>query len=577
MKKHIFPYLFLLCSGFLFGQDLPPNPPRELPALPSDLMERLSPEPETAETPAGSGAADTAGESSGFPAPEEQAAVTETGEPPEEIPSVRKTAGAVPSGQVREDPASAAPEAPPPAGTGFKRPVPALPVMPPGPYKPASQKSVEDQRLDTISFGTESEIVSLIQTLKNENVDYMDDALISLVQNTMNRNILSGVFSFFSERTREGLEDRALRALEDWDIEATDSVLGAIDYLGKLNVEAAISPLKALVDTDEQRFKNAAFRSLGRIGGSIPEEAEKIADYLIDYYINRNPGDENRRDIIVALGETGSPKGIEFLSAIVDNNDERAPLRIAALEALARIGDSAGLDAVLSGVSSQDPNVRAAAVGALGPFDGPEVTAAILEAFRDSFYRTRIGAAQAAGKRKLAIAVSYLAYRAERDEVPQVKDEAIRALGAIGIPEAEQVLEAFFEGRKNPDRTRVLAAEMLIRDYADSYAEKLVVELDDAKERNQTALYNGFLRVVGSAKTPSLEAVTRRFLASGGVIEKSYALDMTANNEFRGLIEEVRALTDPKNGNLARKAQATLEKLDPSAMPPAGERAEAET
>jgi HEAT repeat protein len=463
----------------------------------------------------------------------------------------------VPSGAETETPARVSRRSEPPS-------------PPPGPYLPASQKTIEEQRLDTIRFGTENEIASLVQTLKSENADYLDDALITLVRDTMNRNILSGVFSFFGDREKPGLEDRALRALEDWDMEAAGVVLSAVDYLGKLKVEAAIPPLKALLDAEERRFMNAAFRSLGFIGGGIPGESEEIALYLIDYYTNRDPGDENRRDIIIALGETSSPAAVEFLSDIAGNSDERVPLRMAALEALAGIGAPAGLDAILAGAASQDPNVRSAAVGALGPFDGPEVTAAILEAFRDSFYRTRIGAARAAGTRKLEAAVPYLAYRAERDDVPQVKDEAVKALGAIGTGEAEAVLASFFEERKNPDRTRILAAEMLIRDHAEAYAEKLAAELDDAKGRNQTALYNGFLRVIGSAKAPSLEAVTRRFLASGGVIEKSYALDMTANNEFRGLLGEVRTLTDPKNGNLARKAQSVLEKLDPSAKPGAG-------
>ncbi|MDR0759854.1 MAG: HEAT repeat domain-containing protein [Treponema sp.] len=460
-------------------------------------------------------------------------------------------------------------------------PVPAPPGVPPGPYRPASQKTVEEQRLDTIRLGTENEIAALVQTLKSENADYLDEALIELVKNTMNRNILSGVFSFFGERERAGLEDRAFRALKEWDMEAADTVLTAIDYLGKLKVEAAIDPLKALLDSEERRFMAAAFRSLGRIGGGVsaitPTEAEGIAEYLIDYYTNRNPGDENRRDIIVALGETGSPAGIAFLSEIAENTDERAPLRMAALEALSKIKDPAGLDAVLAGVASQDPNVRAAAVGALGPFESPEVTAAILEAFRDSFYRTRIGAARAAGTRKLEAAVPYLTYRAERDDVPQVKDEAVKALGAIGTREAETVLASFFEERKNSDRLRILAAEMLMKDHAETYAEKLVAEMDDAKGRNQTALYNGFLRAIGSAKAPSLEAVTRRFFASGGAIEKSYALDMMANNEFRGLIEEVRALTDPKNGNLSHKAQVTLEKLDPSAKADGGQKPDTES
>jgi HEAT repeat protein len=522
MKKTVSFGLFLLCSGLLSGflsaQDISPDPPRELPVLPADIVERLNAEPPASETE----------------------------EPPEDLPPVRETAALPENNAVREPSVAAAS------------------------YKPVSQKTIEEQRRDTIYFGTDSEITSLIQTVKSENVDYLDSALIALVQNTMNRNILSGVFSFFADREKPGLEDRALRSLEDWDIEAADTVLGAVDYLGKLKVKAGIAALRSLLDTEDRRFMNAAFRSLGRIAGGIPHTAREIAAYLIDYYTNRGPGDDNRRDIIAAVGETGSSEGIDFLSEIAQNDDERVPLRIAALEALSKIGDAAGLGAVLAGVSSQDPNVRSAAVGALGPFEGPEVTAAILEAFRDSYYQTRMGAAKAAGTRKLTAAVPYLAYRAERDEVPQVKDEAIRALGAMDTGETRTILASFFEERKNSDRVRILAAEMLINTHAESYVEKLVTELDDAKTRNQTALYNGFLRVIGStkaAKAPSLEDLTRRFLASGGVIEKSYALDMTANNEFRGLLEEVRALTDPKNGNLARKAQATLEKLDPSSRP----------
>jgi hypothetical protein len=50
-------------------------------------------------------------------------------------------------------------------------------------------------------------------------------------------------------------------------------------------------------------------------------------------------------------------------------------------------------------------------------------------------------------------------------------------------------------------------------------------------------------------------------LTSGGVVEKSYALDMAINNKFRGLAGEVKELIDEKNGSLARKAQDTLQNL----------------
>jgi hypothetical protein len=236
---------------------------------------------------------------------------------------------------------------------------------------------------------------------------------------------------------------------------------------------------------------------------------------------------------------------------------------MAALDALGKIGDPDGLDAIIEAVSTNDPNVRSTAIAALGPFSGEAAEMAILEGFRDSYYRTRIGAAQAAGQRKLEAAVPYLRYRAENDDVPNVKDEAIKALGAIWNSEAITVLETLFSERKNSDRVRILAGEMLLVNDAALYTARTIVELDDAKTRNQTALYNGFLRILGSGISRDLEALASRFFATGTVIEKSYALDIAVNNNFTSLEEDIRnCLDERRNGaSLARKARTTLEKL----------------
>ncbi|MFP3089276.1 HEAT repeat domain-containing protein [Treponema sp. TIM-1] len=431
----------------------------------------------------------------------------------------------------------------------------------PADSEPSPDKTVETQQLETIRYGTENEIAALIQTLKNENAFYLDDELIALVQSTKNRIILSGVFSFFGERGKEGLEERALQAVKERNDEAAETVIAALDYLGKVKVQDAIDPLKDLIERDEQRFMGNAIRALGLAGKVHPETADNTADFLIDFYLNRNPGDENRREIVAALGELRSGRGIALLSEIAVSDEERLTLRMAALDSLSKIGDPEGLQTILTTLVSSDPNVRSAAIAALGPFSGQEVEGVILEAFRDSYYRIRIGAAKAAGERKFIEAIPYLRFRAEKDEVPTVKDEAIRALGAIGTRETAVVLADLFGERKNTDRVRILAAEMLIQNNADDYAEKVIREMDDAKTKNQTALYNGLLRVLGSARTRTIEGLARRFLSSGGVIEKSYALDMTVNNELKGLADQVKELTDEKNGSLARKARAVLQKL----------------
>jgi hypothetical protein len=95
---------------------------------------------------------------------------------------------------------------------------------------------------------------------------------------------------------------------------------------------------------------------------------------------------------------------------------------------------------------------------------------------------------------------------------------------------------------------------------SDQYLDKLVMELDEAKQKNQTALYNGLLKVIGTTKGSNMEAITRRLMQNSGVIERSYALDMAVNNNLTGLTEEVKVIAKDRNESIAAKARRTLEK-----------------
>jgi HEAT repeat protein len=421
-----------------------------------------------------------------------------------------------------------------------------------------AQDDLEATRLNTLKYGTETEIAALIQTLKTESADYMDDEIVKLVESTRNNKILGGAFAFFAEREKGGLEARALRAIEEREDEENETVHAAIDYLGRVKAVSAAPVFRKLLESGEKRFMNAAFRALGQVSGN---DRDDVAEYLVDFYENRNVGDENHRDIITALGASGSPKAVPFLAGLANDNETRPTLRIAALDAIAKIGDPSGLDAALACVSSKDPNIRAAAVTALGPFSGKAVDDAILDAFRDSFYKTRIAAAQASRQRKLADAVPYLKFRAERDDVPTVKEEAIRALGAIANADAIKILEELFTTRRNSDRVRIAAGEMLMQNEPDRFLDAFIRELDEAKQKNQTSLYNGFLKIIGGTKCSGLEAITRRLLQDRGVIEKSIALDMAAGNNLTALAPEIKAVAAEKNEALSRKAKSALEKL----------------
>ena len=423
----------------------------------------------------------------------------------------------------------------------------------------AQTGTAEASRREIIQYGTETEIASLIQSLRTERADYLDNDLIALTETSRNMRVLTGVFGFFGERNKTGLEDRAIRAIKEREEEANETVQSALEYIGKLKANQAVPVILELLDTEERRYLATGFRALGLASSGDKDLADETAEFLIDYYEYREPGNDNRSIIINAIGATGSSLAVNFLSGIASNTDERIPLRIAALDALSKIGDNEGLEAVLGSINTNDPNVRAAAVAALGPFSGTEVEKAIFDGFRDSYYRTRIAAAQASRERKLASAVPYLKFRAERDEVPNVKDEAIRALGAIASDEAFEVLKSLFSERRNTDRVRILSAEMLFKNNEGRNISSLIIELDEAKTKNQTSLYNGLLKVLGETivegNKTDIENLARRFMQSGTIIEKSYSLDIASNNQLRGLGEQIIALTKDRNTSLAQKAR----------------------
>jgi hypothetical protein len=109
--------------------------------------------------------------------------------------------------------------------------------------------AIEKQRLDTLRYGTETEIATLIQTIKPEKVAYLDNELIEIAQKTKNRAILSGIFSFFTDTEKNGLEERAIKAVAERDQEANDTVLAAVNYLGSVKAGGAVGTLEELINT----------------------------------------------------------------------------------------------------------------------------------------------------------------------------------------------------------------------------------------------------------------------------------------------------------------------------------------
>ncbi|MDR2097567.1 MAG: HEAT repeat domain-containing protein [Spirochaetaceae bacterium] len=428
---------------------------------------------------------------------------------------------------------------------------------------------------ETINYGTDNEIADLIKILRADGLDYLDEDLVRLAEKTRNQNIILGIFSFFNDRKKNGLEETALAILNERENETPQKINAALDYLGTVKERRAVPVMMEIISRDDARFHNAAIRAIGKINYSETDEpgaAEgedagitgipDITETLIDYYSNRNPGGDTREAIIWAVGSSGGKNALPFLMEIINGEDQSIPIRMTALEAAGRLKDEGALDLIIASAASDDPNIRFAAVGALGNFNGDNVDAVILESFRDTYFKTRLAAVRSAKTRGFKDAIPYLRYRAEKDEAAAVREEAVLALGSMKDDTADSMLVEMLDNEKLSDGLRSLCAEMLIKNNADGYAEKVIAKLDEAKAKKMTNLYKGLLKAIGLAKTDKVENLTARLFASKDVSEKFYALDMTANNRFTALRDEVEKLTKEKNISISGRAKKTLEKLE---------------
>ncbi|MDR2803145.1 MAG: HEAT repeat domain-containing protein [Treponema sp.] len=417
---------------------------------------------------------------------------------------------------------------------------------------------------DIINYGTDNEILTMIKKLRSDNIEYLDDDLIRLASKTRNQNIILGVFSFFGERSRKGLEESAIAIIAGRENETPQKINAALDYLGTVKEMAALPVIKEIIYSDDSRYDSAAIKSLGKILYSETSQADDGAgatELLIDYYNNRVPNEDNRIAIISAIGSSGGEAASPFLLEIINNSEHGTPLRMTALEAAGKLKDDNSLDSIIAAAAAEEPNIRFAAIGALGNFEGEAVDAAILESFRDTYFKARLAAIRSAKARRLKDAIPYLRYRAEKDETPSVKEEAVLALGAMQDAGANTALLALFNDAKNNDNLRSLCAEELIKNDAGMYTEEVIAKLNEAKAKKQTAFYKGLLKAISLAKTSKVENFTASLFASTDVIEKFYALDITANNRFTSFKNEVERLTKEKNASLSRRAKATLEIL----------------
>ncbi len=342
-----------------------------------------------------------------------------------------------------------------------------------------------------------------------------------------------------------GLRDAQARKVLYSVLESTDegARLAAAEGLARLGDDGGKTVLEEVLanQASPNRLVGAvALIPLGGYGGF-----DLISAKLDD----KDP--ETRRLAARALGDIGERKSLAPLIARL--TDPSWSARIAAAAAiLAIVGldpqvlAQASIDWTRSALGSQDWAVRQAAAGVLGDMPEPAAMPLLAQAIADPEPRVRLAASRSAGRMKGADAATQVARAARAEQDPQVKEQQVRALGAIGHAAAR---DALVELVAEPGRVGVFAAGSLIA-VGDLSGQ---ARLDQAVLDRSPDIRLAAMQAASAARNPIVVATLMT-----GVGDKVFDVRFTAAEGLAGFGAEKVAAMPVLESGLASRDVAVL-------------------
>jgi HEAT repeat protein len=156
--------------------------------------------------------------------------------------------------------------------------------------------------------------------------------------------------------------------------------LAAAESLGKLGDAHAVPPLLDILSDEREKsvyLKESAVKALGMLGDI--RALEPLLDVLESKRGIRDKFNFLKEQVIEAIGRIGGKSSKATLSLLRVLKDESPSIRLAAVEALAAIGDPQTLDALKELIFDKDDDVAMAAISAVYSLGGEPAIREVLK------------------------------------------------------------------------------------------------------------------------------------------------------------------------------------------------------
>lgn len=411
------------------------------------------------------------------------------------------------------------------------------------------------KRKDTLTYGLESEITGLLDTLIKEEDTAMSDDIYKVFQTSKNVNVKDKIITYYTTNKDARLSDFAIEVISDPFDEEKSTINLLIRYCGALKIQAVAPYLTDILENEQEDYFDAALSALGECGG--PDEAVFLADFLDNDILST----ARKQNLMKALGAIHAVETWDKLVEIIEDEDQNTYVRMYAAEAIGVMEKSESVPVLMKFFQEKDSNLRTYAVKGLSYFNTTEVEQFMIEALRDNYYKVRQEAAKAIGKWKFKACMQSLIYRAKNDSETAVKYECYASLGMLKEQEAFDFLTEVLQDEKKGDAARSKAAEVLLKEGRAAEIQNVINLAKSCLEddKKKTLRYN-IGKELAKYNNPTFYDVCKGYLESKDTSTQGIGIDIFSKNIFHDLLPQIQEIADNQKSGLKTKAKLALEK-----------------
>ncbi len=410
----------------------------------------------------------------------------------------------------------------------------------------------------TLSFGTPSEINSVVDKIVEEDDSRYSDALYDLFQSTASNDVRRKILGYFARQKDPCLSSYAVEILDDPYDTPLSLVQECMNYVSEVKCKAAAPALIKLIDSDEEKYFTGALSALGKTGGA------KESLYLAKFLERDDLETAQRQALMRTLGQMNAVETFDSIMKIAQDEDENSFVRMYAAEALGNMKKNEAIPVLVKLFETDDPNMREYCIKGLQNFpDSRKAKTTIIQAIRDDHVKVRVQAVKAVKEMQMKDAMDFLIYRAKNDSENSVKKECYPVIAEFDTQKGNEFLVKQITDKKVPDSAKLMAAEALLKsgnNSGTSEIAELAKEIVDDPARKSLKYALG--KVMAKYMKPAFADVAVLYVQSKDAQLVALGLDMYKAGRYETVKSAVKTLAEDKKNSANQKRARKLLGMD---------------